>query len=70
MIYIISIAVFTAIIFILVGLLLLVEAKVVKKDDCRIVINDDEEKSLKVPGGQTLLAVLAENQIFLLYLFL
>lgn len=37
----------------------------VKKDDCLIVINDDEEKSLKVPGGQTLLAALAENQIFL-----
>lgn len=65
MIYIVSIAVFSTIIFILVGLLLLVEAKVVKKDDCLIVINDDEEKSLKVPGGQTLLAVLAENQIFL-----
>jgi len=65
MIYIISIAVFSAIIFILVGLLLLVEAKVVKKDDCLIVINDDEEKSLKVPGGQTLLAALTENQIFL-----
>lgn len=65
MIYIISIAVFSAIIFTLVALLLLVEAKVVKKDDCRIVINDDEEKSLKVPGGQTLLTALAGNQIFL-----
>jgi len=65
MIYIVSIAVFSAIIFILVGLLLLVEAKVVKKDDCLIVINDDEEKSFKVPGGLTILAALTENQIFL-----
>jgi Na+-transporting NADH:ubiquinone oxidoreductase subunit F len=48
-----------------VGLLLLVEAKVVKKDDCVIDINDDEEKSLKVPGGTTLLAALSDNKIFL-----
>jgi len=65
MIYIVSITVFSAIIFILVGLLLLVEAKVVKKDDCRIVINEDEEKSLKVAGGGTLLSALGESQIFL-----
>lgn len=65
MIYIVSIAVFSAIIFTLVGLLLLVEAKVVKKDDCIIVINDDEEGSLKVPGGTTLLSALSEQNIFL-----
>ena len=65
MIYVISITVFAFVIFILVGLLILVETKVVKKDDCIIVINDDEEKSLKVPGGTTLLSVLAENQIFI-----
>ena len=65
MIYIVSIAVFTLVIFILVGLLLVVEAKVVKKDDCVIVINDDEENSLKVPGGRTLLSLLMDNNIFL-----
>ncbi len=65
MIYLVSLAVFSSITFILVGLLLLVEAKVVKKDDCFIAINDDEEKSLKVPGGTTLLAALSDNKIFL-----
>lgn len=65
MIYLVSLTVFSFIIFILVGLLLLVEAKVVKKDDCVIDINDDEEKSLKVPGGTTLLAALSDNKIFL-----
>ncbi len=65
MIYLVSLAVFSSIILILVGLLLLVEAKVVKKDACVITINDDEDKSLKVPGGTTLLAALADNKIFL-----
>ena len=65
MIYVISITVFSSVIFILVGLLLLVEAKVVKKDDCVIVVNDDEEKALKIPGGTTLLSALSENKIYL-----
>jgi len=65
LIYIVSLAVFSSIIFLLVGLLLLVEAKVVKKDDCAIVINDDEEKSLTVPGGATLLSALTANNIFI-----
>jgi Na+-transporting NADH:ubiquinone oxidoreductase subunit F len=65
LIYLVSLTVFSSIIFILVGLLLLVEAKVVKKDDCDIVINDDEEKSLKVPGGITLLSALSANEIYI-----
>ena len=65
MIYLVSVAIFSGIIFILVGLLLLVEAKVVKKDDCVIVVNDDEEEGLKIPGGTTLLSALSENKIFL-----
>ena len=65
MIYIISTTVFTCVIFILIGLLLFVEANVVKKDDCVIVINDDKDNSLKVSGGRTLLSVLMDNNIFL-----
>jgi Na+-transporting NADH:ubiquinone oxidoreductase subunit F len=65
LIFLVSITVFGSVILILVGLLLLVEAKLVKKDDCVIVINDDQEKSLKVHGGTTLLSALAENKIFL-----
>ena len=65
MIYVISISVFSSVIFLLVVLLLLVEAKVVKKDDCTIVINNDEEKALKIMGGTTLLSALSANKIYL-----
>lgn len=65
MIYVISISVFSSVIFLLVVLLLLVEAKVVKKDDCTIVINNDEEKALKITGGTTLLSALSANKIYL-----
>jgi Na+-transporting NADH:ubiquinone oxidoreductase subunit F len=57
--------VFTSVIFILVALLLLVESKVVQKGDCSVVINDDEEKSITVPAGSTLLSVLNQNNILL-----
>jgi len=65
MIYIVSIAVFTAVIFLLIGLILLVEAKVVRSEDCFVTINDDTEKPLKVAAGGTLLSALSENQILL-----
>ncbi len=65
MIYIISMTVFSSVIFTLVAMLLLVEAKVVKKGDCSVVINDDKEKSIKVPGGVTLLSALLTNKILL-----
>ncbi|MCP4112681.1 MAG: NADH:ubiquinone reductase (Na(+)-transporting) subunit F [Desulfobacteraceae bacterium] len=65
MIYLISMTVFSSVIFTLVAMLLLVEAKVVKKGDCSVVINDDEEKSIKVPGGITLLSALLTNKILL-----
>jgi Na+-transporting NADH:ubiquinone oxidoreductase subunit F len=64
-IFIIGPAVFTSVIFILVGLLLLVEARVVKKGDRAIVVNDDEEKSIQVPGGITLLSALVGNDILI-----
>ncbi len=65
MVYLVSLVVFTLIIFLLVGLLLFVEANVVKTDDCKIVINNDESKSLTTPGGTTLLAALSANSVFL-----
>ncbi len=65
MTYLISMTVFTALILILVGICLFVEAKVVKKGDSRIVINADEDKSIKTPIGTTLLASLANNGIFI-----
>ncbi len=65
MTYLISMTIFTALILILVGICLFVEAKVVKKGDSRIVINADAEKSIDTPIGTTLLASLASNGIFI-----
>ena len=65
MIYFISTVVFSSVILFLVGLLLLVEAKIVRKGDCEIVINDDRSKSLHVANGSTLLSALKDNGIFI-----
>jgi Na+-transporting NADH:ubiquinone oxidoreductase subunit F len=65
LIYIVSTTVFSSIILLLVGMLLLVEAKVVKQGDNRIVINEDEEKSIAAKSGITLLAALSNNGILI-----
>ncbi|MBU0987818.1 MAG: NADH:ubiquinone reductase (Na(+)-transporting) subunit F, partial [Proteobacteria bacterium] len=65
MIYIVSMTVFSSVIITLVAMLLILEAKVVAKGDRTIVINDDQEKPVKVPGGNTLLSALVNNSIFL-----
>ncbi|NNF98163.1 MAG: NADH:ubiquinone reductase (Na(+)-transporting) subunit F [Desulfobacteraceae bacterium] len=65
MIYIVSIIVFMGVVIVLVGGLLLVEAKVTLKGDRRIVVNDDEEKSLVIPGGGTLLSALLDNDVLI-----
>ena len=65
MIYIISTTVFSSVIFILVAMLLLVEAKMVKKGDCTILINGDEEKHIRISGGVTLLSALLTNKVLL-----
>ena len=56
---------FSSVILFLVSLLLLVEAKIVKKGDCKIVINDDMSKSIHTATRSTLLSALMENDIFL-----
>jgi Na+-transporting NADH:ubiquinone oxidoreductase subunit F len=65
LIYLASIAVFLGVVLALVGLLLLVEWKVVVKGDRRIVINEDEEKSITSPIGKTLLSSLLDNDILI-----
>lgn len=65
MTYLISMTIFTSLILVLVGICLFVEAKVVKKGDSRVVINDDEEKSIQTPIGTTLLASLSNSGIFI-----
>jgi Na+-transporting NADH:ubiquinone oxidoreductase subunit F len=63
--YLISMLIFTGIILVLVGIILFVEAKVVKKGESRIIINEDVDKSIQTPIGTTLLASLANNGIYI-----
>jgi Na+-transporting NADH:ubiquinone oxidoreductase subunit F len=65
MIYLVGITVFTGVVLILVTILLFIEARIVTRGDCRIVINDDTEKSVTVSSGSTLLASLVNNGVFL-----
>jgi len=65
LIYIVSTVVFFGVIFLLVGLLLLVEAKVAVQGEQKILINEDEEKSIATPAGKTLLSSLLENDILI-----
>jgi Na+-transporting NADH:ubiquinone oxidoreductase subunit F len=61
----ISAGVFSSFILILVYILMLAEKKLVSQGKVKILINDDEEKSVEVTPGSNLLSVLAENKIFL-----
>ncbi|PIE66715.1 MAG: NADH:ubiquinone reductase (Na(+)-transporting) subunit F [Deltaproteobacteria bacterium] len=65
MIYLVSTIVFLSVILVLVGLLLFVEGKVVQKGNNRVIINDDEDKSIEAPSGKTLLSALSANGIFI-----
>lgn len=64
-IYLISLAVFSGVVLLLVGILLLVESRLTVKGDCTVLINENEEKSIQTAGGKTLLSALVENQIYL-----
>lgn len=65
MVYLVGTVVFLSVIMILVGLLLFVEGRVVQKGSNRVVINNDEEKSIDAPSGKTLLSALSANGIFI-----
>ncbi len=65
MIYLIGPLVFSSVIMLLVGLLLLVEAKVVVKGNRTVVINDDADNALQTQTGTSLLKTLANNDIFI-----
>lgn len=60
----ISVAVFTTVVLILVGILSFIESKVVQSGSCKIFINDDP-KPLEVAAGKNLLFTLANQKIFL-----
>jgi Na+-transporting NADH:ubiquinone oxidoreductase subunit F len=63
--YLLSAAIFCGVVVFLVGILLLVESRVVQKGERAIFLNDDPEKTVKVAVGRTLLSGLAENGIYL-----
>lgn len=65
MIYIISPAVVLLVILILVGMLLFIEARVIRKGSCDVVVNGDQEEALQAQVGRTLLSTLVENGILL-----
>jgi Na+-transporting NADH:ubiquinone oxidoreductase subunit F len=65
LIYFVSTAVFLGVILLLVGTLLLVEARVVVKGDRRIVVNDDEDQVLSTPINKTLLSALLDNDVLI-----
>lgn len=60
-----SVAVFSAVIMGLVGLLLFLEKRLVPQGEVRILINDNPEKSPSVSPGSTLLTALSGTGIFL-----
>ena len=60
---ILSIAVFLGIVLLLVALLLIVRNKLMPKGKAKITIN--EEKELEVSSGNSLMATLSDNQVFL-----
>jgi len=55
-----STVVFSGIIVFLIILIVLVESKVAKKGDCKILINNEKEP-LVVSGGSNLLTTLSNN---------
>lgn len=60
-----STGVFTGTIILLVAALTYAESKLVTKGKVKIVINEDEDKSLDVQAGTNLLATLSDNDIYL-----
>jgi Na+-transporting NADH:ubiquinone oxidoreductase subunit F len=60
-----GVAMFTAVILLLVTLLVVARRRLVAHGDVSIVINDDAAKALKVQAGGTLLGTLAEHKIFI-----
>ncbi len=64
-IYLLSLAVFSGVVLFLVVILLFVEHKLTVKGEMTITINDDQDRSITVKGGGTLLGSLIEKKIYL-----
>ena len=62
---ILGVSMFTAIVLVLVMVILFAKSKLVSTGDVRILINEDEEKSVTASAGGKLLNVLADKGIFI-----
>jgi len=62
---ILGVAVFVIVIVTLVVVLMIAKSKLVASADVTITINDDPDKALVVPAGDTLLTTLGSNKIFI-----
>ena len=60
-----GVAMFTAVVLALVGLLLGARRRLVQSGEVTITINDDPAKALKVAAGDTLLGTLSKHKIFI-----
>jgi Na+-transporting NADH:ubiquinone oxidoreductase subunit F len=60
-----GVAMFTVVILLLVGILLAAKRRLVAHGEVAITINEDPDKILRVPAGNTLLGTLAEHKIFI-----
>lgn len=65
MIYFVSLGVFSGVTVFLVIILLMVKSKIAPSGKSKIIINDDESKSIEVSSGSTLLSSLVNNDILL-----
>jgi Na+-transporting NADH:ubiquinone oxidoreductase subunit F len=62
---ILGVAVFVLVIVAMVVVLMVAKSKLVASGDVTITVNEDPEKALVIPAGNTLLNTLAENKIFI-----
>jgi len=65
LIVLLSVAIFTGMILMLIFLIITLEKKLVGGGEVQIIINDDESKAIKVPAGASLLSSLSATQIYL-----
>lgn len=56
---------FTAVVLLLVGVLMVARRRLVASGDVTITVNEDPDRSLRVAAGGTLLGALAEHRIFI-----
>ena len=59
-----GVGMFSGVVLMLVGVILVARSRLVATGDVRILINEDEDRSLSVPAGGKLLNVLADNEIY------